>query len=276
MNTDDPTSVADRSHARPAVAVAVGRTAVSFPRGERFREPALPVRDRLIVALDLPTLAAAERMTQALRPTVSWFKVGSELFTAAGPEAVAMVQSHGGRVFLDLKYHDIPTTVARAVAAAARLGVAMVTVHLAGSVQGLRAIADALASGGARAGRQPGARPWLLGVTRLTSLEGSTTTETVIGAAQLALRSGFDGVVASAREAAAIKHDCGNGFVVVAPGIRPPGSEPHDQRRIATPTEALSAGADYLVIGRPIVAAASPTLALEQVLAEMESVGVGK
>ncbi len=110
----------------------------------------------------------------------------------------------------------------------------------------------------------------------MTSIDGGVTSETVISAAQLALRSGFDGVVASAREAASIKQDCGKGFIVVAPGIRPQGSEPHDQRRIATPAEALGAGADYLVIGRPIVAAADPLAALTQILAEMEGVGAVK
>ncbi len=274
MSGDDPASVLDRSQARKSP--ASGALHTQAPGRElRFRDVALPVRDRLIVALDLPTLEAAERMVSTLRPTVTWFKVGAELFTAAGPAAVAMVQAQGGRVFLDLKFHDIPNTVARAAAAAAQLGVAMLTVHLAGGVLGLRAVAEALTSAGVRSNRPGGARPWLLGVTRLTSLEGTTTTETVVGAAQLALRSGYDGVIASAREAAAIKRDCGNGFIVVAPGIRPKGSEPHDQRRIATPTEALQAGADYLVIGRPIIAAANPSQALAQVVAEMEGAGVG-
>ncbi len=268
MTSDDPTSFLDRSHLRRAVASSASG------RGDRFRDPALPVRDRLIVALDLPSMAAAERIVRELRPTVSWFKVGAELFTAVGPAAVAMVQAHGGRVFLDLKYHDIPSTVASAVRAATQLGVAMVTVHLAGAIQGLRTIAEAIAQTGLGQGRANGAHPWLLGVTRLTSIEGGTTTETVIGAAQLALRSGFDGVVASGGEAAAIKQDCGNGFIVVAPGIRPHGSEPNDQRRVATPAEALCAGADYLVIGRPIVAAASPSDALGQILAEMEAAEV--
>lgn len=245
-------------------------------RSERFREPALAAKDRLILALDVPTLERADEVVRTLRPTVSWFKVGAELFTAAGPAAVTMVQSHGGRVFLDLKYHDIPTTVANAVLAAARLGVGMITVHLAGAIQGLRTVADTLSRGGAFSGRPGTSRPWLLGVTRLTSIDGGVTTETVISAAQLALRSGFDGVIASAKEAAAIKQECGNGFVVVAPGIRPHGSEPHDQRRVATPAEALGAGADYLVIGRPIVAASDPAAALTKILAEMDSVGVGK
>ncbi len=245
-------------------------------RGVQFRDPTIPVKDRLIVALDLPTLERAEQVVRAFRPTVSWFKVGSELFTAAGPAAVAMVHSQGGRVCLDLKYHDIPTVVASAVAAAARLGVGMMTVHLAGAIQGLRTITDALPRAGGTASRPETSRPWLLGVTRLTSIDSGVTSETVISAAQLALRSGFDGVVASAREAASIKQDCGKGFIVVAPGIRPQGSEPHDQRRIATPAEALGAGVDYLVIGRPIVAAADPLMALTQILAEMEGVGVGK
>jgi len=176
---------------------------------------------------------------------------------------------------LDLKYHDIPSVVASAVVAAARLGVGMITVHLAGAIQGLRTITDALPRAGGPSARPGISRPWLLGVTRLTSIDSGLMTETVISAAQIALRSGFDGVVASAREAASIKQDCGKGFIVVAPGIRPQGSEPHDQRRIATPAEALGAGVDYLVIGRPIVAAADPSLALTQILAEMEGAGVG-
>jgi orotidine-5'-phosphate decarboxylase len=169
-------------------------------RGQQFRDPTIPVRDRLIVALDLPTLERAEQVVRAFRPTVSWFKVGSELFTAAGPSAVAMVHSHGGRVFLDLKYHDIPTVVASAVAPAARLGVGMITVHLAGAIQGLRTITDALTRAGGTSGRPGTSRPWVLGVTRLTSIDGGGTSETVISAAQLALRTGFDGVVASARK----------------------------------------------------------------------------
>lgn len=186
-----------------------------------------------------------------------------------------MVLERGGLVFLDLKFHDIPRTVASAVGAAGRLGVAMLNVHVAAGEEALRAAVAALD------GRQlipspespvPFGRPLLLGVTRLTSVEDrSEVTAEVIDAAARAKWCNLDGVVASAHEAASIKAACGPEFVVVAPGIRPGGVDPGDQRRVATPAEALRAGADYLVVGRPILAAADPRLAIRAILEEMDA-----
>lgn len=219
-------------------------------------------RERLIVALDFPSLAEAAEMVGKLAPVVSWFKVGSELFTAAGPDAVAMVRAYGGKVFLDLKYHDIPNTVHRAVAAAGRLGVVMLNVHIAGGEAVLRAAIEASQS-------LSGPRPLVLGVTVPTSDE--TDVGTVVKSARLARACGLHGVIASAREAAAIKKACGEEFIVVTPGIRPSGWPGDDQRRTTTPAAAIREGSDYLVVGRPITAETDPRFAAEAVLAEIES-----
>lgn len=219
-------------------------------------------RERLIVALDFPSLAEAAEMVGKLAPVVSWFKVGSELFTAAGPDAVAMVRAYGGKVFLDLKYHDIPNTVHRAVAAAGRLGVVMLNVHIAGGEAVLRAAIEASQS-------LSGPRPLVLGVTVLTSDEMDVGT--VVKSARLARTCGLHGVIASAREAVAIKKACGEEFIVVTPGIRPSGWPGDDQRRTMTPAAAIREGSDYLVVGRPITAATDPRFAAETVLAEFES-----
>jgi len=231
--------------------------------------------DRLIVALDVPSLEDATRVVDAVAGVARWFKVGSELFTAAGPRAVAMVQERGGRVFLDLKFHDIPRTMAAAVSAAGRLGVAMLNVHVAAGEEALRAAVAALDAGRAVTSPQSPAtigRPLLLGVTRLTSIEDRPEVMAqVVDAAARAKWCGLDGVVASAREAAAIKAACGREFIVVTPGIRPEGASPGDQRRVATPAEALRAGADYLVIGRPVLAAADPRAVVTAILDEMDT-----
>lgn len=232
--------------------------------------------DRLIVALDVPSLEDATRVVDAVAGVARWFKVGSELFTAAGPRAVAMVQERGGRVFLDLKFHDIPRTMAAAVSAAGHLGVTMLNVHVAAGEEALRAAVAALAvsQSPVPSPRSPAAigRPLLLGVTRLTSIEDRPEVMAqVVDAAARAKWCGLDGVVASAREAAAIKAACGPEFVVVTPGIRPEGVNPGDQRRVATPAEALRAGADYLVIGRPVLAAADPRAVVTAILNEMDT-----
>src|SRR2546426_5222350 len=222
--------------------------------------------ERLIVALDVPTLEGAARFVTTLAPAVRWFKVGSELFTAVGPRAVTMILERGGKVFLDLKFHDIPRTVAAAVGAAARLGVHMMNVHIGAGEETLRAAVQAI--GGVRGQvsgvsdtrsvevrpQTPDPRPLLLGVTRLTSVEDQPgIMAQIVDAAARAKWCGLDGVIASAREAAAIKSACGWEFVVVTPGIRPAGASTDDQRRTATPAEAVLAGADYLVGGRPVL-----------------------
>ncbi|HEY6103063.1 MAG TPA: orotidine-5'-phosphate decarboxylase [bacterium] len=217
--------------------------------------PAL--RDRLIVALDMPALEQTGALLGRLIPVVRWFKVGSELFTAAGPRAVALVLDQGGQVFLDLKYHDIPHTVGRAVASAVRLGVSMLNVHISGGREMMRAAADARA----------GSPVAVLGVTVLTSLEEDAARVTDL--ARLARESGLDGVVASPREAAAIKRDCGQSFLVVTPGIRPASISEDDQRRSTTPGAAIRGGSDYLVVGRPVLAAPDPAGAAQGILDEM-------
>jgi orotidine-5'-phosphate decarboxylase len=233
---------------------------------------ALTPRERLIVALDTPGLAEAEHLVERLRAAVDTFKVGAQLFTAAGPAAVEMVRRHGGRVFLDLKYHDIPAAVGGAVRAAASLGVALLTVHASGGSAMLRAATDAAAA----AGRD---RPRILGVTILTSLDRAAVQRELgvpvaveghaVHLAGLALAAGCDGVVASPREAVRLRAILGRDALIVTPGIRPAGGAPDDQARTATPAAACRAGADYLVVGRPITGAADPTAAAAAILAEI-------
>jgi orotidine-5'-phosphate decarboxylase len=188
------------------------------------------------------------------------FKVGSQLFTTVGPKAVEKLAGLGYEIFLDLKFHDIPNTVAHAVAAGARLpGVRLMTIHASGGAEMMRAARDAA---GTRA-----KRPRLLGVTVLTSLDAATLrsvgvatapVQQAVALAKLAKASGLDGVVASAHEISEIRKACGPGFLIVVPGIRPATAAADDQARVATPGDAIRAGADYLVVGRPITAAAKP------------------
>lgn len=220
-------------------------------------------RPILIVALDLPTLEVAARLVDLVLPVTPWFKIGSVLFTSEGPDAVRAVQAAGGRVFLDLKFHDIPSTVAGGVTAAADLGVALVTVHCAAGGAAMEAAAEAA--------RRSGGHTRVLGVTRLTSDAGRVGTS-VLRAAASALEAGLDGVVASARECARIKSACGSAFRVLTPAIRPCGAAVHDQARVATPGQAVRSGADYLVVGRPITAAADPAAAAQSVAEEMAAV----
>jgi len=225
---------------------------------------------QVIVALDTPSAAEALATAEALGERADFFKVGLELYTAAGPAVVDALLSRGKRVFLDLKLHDIPNTVAGAVAAASGLGVHLLTVHAGGGSAMLEAARGA-ASGGLR----------LVGVTVLTSLAaadleavwgravGSVPAEAARLAA-LARRAGLDGVVASASDVAGIRADLGPSFLVVVPGIRPAGASLDDQRRVATPAEAVRAGADYLVLGRAVTRATDPRSALAAVLDEVD------
>ncbi|MBI3448421.1 MAG: orotidine-5'-phosphate decarboxylase [Acidobacteria bacterium] len=216
----------------------------------------------------------ARRTVTLLRGRVGCFKVGLQLFTAAGPAVVRDIVEAGEKVFLDLKFHDIPNTVARAVEEAARAGAFFTDVHTTGGEEMMRAAAAA-----ARAGTAPGAaRPRILGVTILTSLDAAAmgavglradVPALVTDLAILARRSGLDGVVASAHEVASIRRECGPSFVIVVPGIRPGGAGLDDQKRAATPREAILAGADYLVVGRPITGGADPAGAAEAIAAEM-------
>jgi orotidine-5'-phosphate decarboxylase len=236
----------------------------------------MDARDRLIVALDVESLAEAERLMDRLEGLVTRFKVGSQLFTAAGPAAVESVHKRGAEVFLDLKFHDIPNTVAGAAREATRLGVLMFNVHAAGG----RAMMAAAAEGAAAAARELGVRrPLGLAVTVLTSLDRAALSRElgvaasveghVLHLARLAAEAGLDGCVASPNEIAALRTNRGAGWVIVTPGVRPAGAALGDQSRIATPRAAVQAGAHYLVVGRPITAAADPAAAVTAIRGEM-------
>ena len=224
----------------------------------------------VIVALDYPRAAAALDLAQRLSPELCRLKVGKELFTSSGPALVEQLQHLGFDVFLDLKFHDIPNTVAGAVRAAAELGVWMVNVHASGGRRMMVAAAEAIAPFSSR--------PLLLGVTVLTSMSeqdflelgyGESLQERVLLLAALAADSGLDGVVCSALEAPALRRARGPEFSLLTPGIRLAGDNAADQRRVVTPAEALSMGADYLVIGRSITGAADPLAALQRVHREL-------
>ncbi len=230
---------------------------------------------RIIVALDVDTPAALDRLVRDLDPTLCRVKVGKELFTAMGPAVLETLHKAGFEVFLDLKYHDIPNTTAQAVRAAARLGVWMVNVHASGGRSMMARCREVL-----DAERQ---RPLLIAVTLLTSLSIADAREigfadmqagTIVDRlARLARDCGLDGVVCSAGEAAGLRATLGPGFRLVTPGIRPAGSSSDDQVRIYTPSQALAEGSDYLVIGRPITAAPDPVIALQAILDEIRKAG---
>jgi orotidine-5'-phosphate decarboxylase len=224
----------------------------------------------IIVALDYPTAPAALALAQRLSPALCRVKVGKELFTRAGPGLVEELQQLGFEVFLDLKFHDIPNTVAGAVRAAAELGVWMVNVHASGGRRMMEAAVESLATFTLR--------PILLGVTVLTSMSdqdlqelgySETLQQRVTRLATLTAQSGLDGVVCSALEAEALRKQCGESFCLVTPGIRLAGDDAGDQRRVVTPAEARALGSDYLVIGRSITAAADPLAALQRVHEEL-------
>jgi orotidine-5'-phosphate decarboxylase len=230
--------------------------------------------DRLIVALDVASAAAAKKVVQALGPAVSTFKVGNQLFTAEGPGVVRDLVASGKKVFLDLKFHDIPNTVAGGVRSAAALGASMLTVHATGGAAMLRAAVDAA--------RQATKHPIILAVTVLTSLSDADLPEIGVAAptrdhalvlATLAQNCGCDGIVASPQEAHVLRQNLASGLVIVTPGIRPAGSGRGDQSRVNTPAEAIAAGADYLVVGRPVTEAANPRKAAEAILQEIENAG---
>lgn len=227
--------------------------------------------DRLIVALDVSSAAAAQDTVQALGALLATFKVGAQLFTAEGPSVIQELVASGSKVFLDLKFHDIPNTVAGAVRAAAALGVSMLTVHAAGGSAMLRAAMEAA--------RQAPKPPLILAVTVLTSFSDADLQEIGVAGrtrdhalvlATLAQNCGCNGVVASPHEARIIRQDLGSGFVIVTPGIRPAGSGKGDQSRVNTPSEAIAAGADYLVVGRPITEAVDARRAAEEIVREIE------
>jgi len=231
--------------------------------------------DRLIVALDFDDLDKARKLVGLLGDTVGHYKVGMELFYAAGGEAVRFLRAAGKEVFLDLKLHDIPNTVGRSAAVLAGLGATMLNVHAGGGTAMMKAAALAAVETAATCGR---ARPEVIAVTVLTSLDADEwaklncalpIAEQAVHLAMLAKASGLDGVVASPQEAAAIRAACGPDFLIVTPGVRPAGSAANDQSRLATPARALKAGATHLVVGRPVTAASDPRAAALAILREM-------
>ncbi|HUS11205.1 MAG TPA: orotidine-5'-phosphate decarboxylase [Pyrinomonadaceae bacterium] len=234
--------------------------------------------NKLIVALDVDSIQKARDLVSALRGVVGMFKIGSQLFTAAGPALVREIINSGERVFLDLKYHDIPNTVARAGVEATRLGVSIFNLHAVGGSEMMRRTADAVSECVEAEGLT---RPLVIAVTVLTSTNENTLTEIGYGAAAtdlvprlalLAQSSGMNGVVASPAEVGIVRSAVRTrDFVVITPGIRPKGTELFDQKRVTTPREAMLAGADYLVVGRPILEAPDPVVAARQVLEAMES-----
>jgi orotidine-5'-phosphate decarboxylase len=222
---------------------------------------------KIIVALDLPTGKAALGVVEQIRPDISFFKIGLQLYTAAGPEVVRADRATGAKVFLDLKLHDIPNTVAGAVESASELGVQMLTIHLSGG----RAMADA-----AVRARREGLM--ILGVTVLTSTDDQGLNETgipdkveshVLRLAGIGAAAGVDGLVASPREVKRLREQLGEKMKLVVPGVRPSWAGAGDQKRVMTPRETLAAGADYLVIGRPITAQADPREAVRKILGEL-------
>lgn len=226
-------------------------------------------RQRLIVALDVSTAAAAQRIVAAVGDSALTYKVGMQLYTAEGPQVVRDLVASGRRVFLDLKYHDIPNTVGAAVKEAAQLGVSMLTVHAAGSGKMLRAAVEA-------AETRP--RLMVLAVTVLTSLDAhdlenigvrGTVEDSVVRLATIALANGCHGVVASAREASTLRAELGHDFAIVTPGVRPAGSSAQDQVRIVTPAEAIASGASHIVVGRPITEAADPAAEARAILGQI-------
>jgi orotidine-5'-phosphate decarboxylase len=235
-------------------------------------------KNKLVVALDVETEHSALELVARLRDVAGMFKVGSQLFTAAGPDLVRKIVSNGGPVFLDLKFHDIPNTVAAAAVEAARLGVSILNVHASGGSEMMTRAAKAVREDAAKRGTRP---PILLAVTVLTSSNDSTLGEIGVGVnvrqqveklALLAQRSGIDGVVASPLEIALIRSAVNDPrFIILTPGVRQAGGEHHDQKRVMTPGEAVRAGADYLVVGRAITGAGNPVQAALSIVSEMQS-----
>jgi orotidine-5'-phosphate decarboxylase len=223
--------------------------------------------DKIIVALDVPTKREALDLAEKLGEQIAFFKIGLQLYTAEGPEIVRAVSATGSKVWLDLKVHDIPNTVARAVESATRLGVQMLTIHLSGGSEMVRAATAARVN-----------NMLLLGVTVLTSATEETLREIgiqdkvddqVLRLAKLGVEAGIDGVVASPHEIKSLRREFGDKIKIVVPGIRPSWSKPGDQKRTMTPREALEAGADYLVIGRPIIAHPDPNEAAAKILQDL-------
>jgi orotidine-5'-phosphate decarboxylase len=230
----------------------------------------LDPRSRLIVALDVSSSAEAQRIVQQVGDSAQIFKVGKQLFTAEGPQLVRDLVASGRKVFLDLKFHDIPNTVSGAVTEAAKLGVSMLTVHGSGGSKMLKSAAEASALSMSK--------PLVLAVTVLTSLSDADLAELsvavdvktqVLRLAKLAVKAGCGGVVASAQEARQLRDELGTGFAIVTPGVRPTGASVGDQARVVTPAEAIRAGATHIVVGRPITEASDPRKAAREIVEQL-------
>lgn len=237
-------------------------------------------RKKIIFALDVESMALAEQWAERLAPHVGMFKIGKQLFTACGPAVVRAIRERGGEVFLDLKYHDIPNTVALASLEAARLGVRLFNLHALGGYEMMARTVE-------RVKREfpDSSRPRVLAVTILTSSTAETlrevgidlpVAEVVVKLARLAQKAGIDGVVASPLEIPLIREACGRDLLIVTPGVRPASASTDDQKRVMTPAGAVKAGADYLVIGRPISAAEDPIKAAESIVAEIMATDGGE
>ena len=244
--------------------------------------PRVPIRNPLVVALDVDSPDQALSLVERLRGVAGMFKVGKQLFTAAGPEIVRKIIATGERVFLDLKFHDIPNTVAMAGVEAARLGVSVFNIHALGGSKMMRAVNDAVSK---TADRERITRPLILGVTVLTSHTRDSLKEVgidrkledeVVNLARLCAASGLDGVVASPLEIALIRSAVeDSGFVILTPGVRPAGAALDDQSRVMTPAEAILAGANFMVIGRPITAANDPVASARKILDDINQAEIG-
>lgn len=243
-----------------------GQAPKSRPGEPATKDP----RDRLIVALDVSSSAAARQIVTAVGDSARIYKVGKQLFTAEGPSIVRDLTASGHKVFLDLKFHDIPNTVASAVAEAAKLRVTMLTVHASGGGKMLRAAVEAAS--------QADIPPLILAVTVLTSMHDSdlpgigvrgTVVDQTLRLATLAITDGCDGIIASAHEIRSIRSELGSGFAIVTPAVRPPGFAGGDQARVVTPAEAIAAGATHIVVGRPITAAVDPASAARDILQQI-------
>lgn len=233
-------------------------------------------KTEVITALDVESREEAAALVAGLFGLIDFFKVGSRLFTAEGPPMVRELQEAGARIFLDLKFHDIPATVAGSVRAATTLGVRMMTLHASGGIDMMKAAAREAGETAEKLGIE---RPLIVGVTVLTSLSvedlfavmpfDGQVSDIVLRLAERAKAAGLDGIVASVEEARLVKERLGNEFIVVTPGIRPSGADVGDQKRVATPRKAAEAGSDYLVVGRPIIKAPSPAEAAKAILEEL-------
>jgi len=246
-----------------------------------FQRSQMPAKDKLIIALDVETPSAALGLVKQLHSVAGMFKVGSQLFTAGGPQIVRDILAHDSKVFLDLKFHDIPHQVAGAARSAGELGVSLFTIHASGGSEMMKRAVDSVNEVAAKTG----VRSKILAISVLTSIDESVLTqigvtstpaESVLRLVKLAETSGVDGVVASPQEIESIRKTLSNPeFLVVTPGIRPSTNEAGDQKRVATPAAAIAAGASYLVVGRPITGAPDPLAASHGIIADMELINKG-